>query len=183
LESTPLILVDACVLHSACCRDLLIQLDIDGFVRLRWSQEILSEVERSILRRRPDLKPAKLKRTFWLMNQSCPQALIETDKQLFPRNSLPDPNDRHVLSSAMQVEATVILTFNLKDFPSAVLHARGLKAIHPDDWLVSLYERNPVVVKNCAEKCRGRLRSPKLSLGDYKMELKRNGLTHLSTLI
>lgn len=183
MDSGPIVLSDSCVLHSACCRDLFIQLDIDGLAKLRWSQKILLEVEHSILRRRPDLNSAKLQRTFTLMNQACPYALTQSNTDLIPRKLLPDLNDNHILDSALLSNAKIIITFNLKDFPSSILRTFGIKAVHPDDWLANLHRNQPDKVESCAEKCRRRLMSPPLSRKDYKAELKRNGLPHLSTLI
>jgi predicted nucleic acid-binding protein len=183
VKSRPIALVDSCVLHSACCRDLLIQLDIDGLLRLRWSKQILLEVEYSVLRRRPDLSSTQLRRTFALMNQTCPYALTESDIDLIGNKTLPDPNDNHILASALQAHAQIILTFNLKDFPSTILSTYGIKAAHPDNWFVSLHHNRPSELKSCTEKCRGRLRAPALSPKEYKAELKRAGLPHLSSLI
>jgi hypothetical protein len=40
----PLVVVlDACVLHPAPLRDLLIRLDLAGMVRARWSERIMEE--------------------------------------------------------------------------------------------------------------------------------------------
>lgn len=183
MKSRPIALVDSCVLHSACCRDLLIQLDIDGLLRLRWSKQILLEVEHSILRRRPDLSPTQLRRTFALMNKACPYALTESNTDLIGNNTLPDPNDNHILASAIQSDSKTILTFNLKDFPSTILRAYGIKAAHPDDWLIALHQSKSIEVKSSTEKCRARLLAPELSQKEYKAELKRAGLPRLSTRI
>jgi len=52
-------LYDANVLHPASLRDLLIRLGQTGLFRARWTEQILDETIESILRRRPDLDPAK----------------------------------------------------------------------------------------------------------------------------
>lgn len=117
------------------------------------------------------------------MNQACPYALTESNTDLIGKNTLPDPNDNHILASALQAHAHIILTFNLKDFPSTILRAYGIKAAHPDDWLIALHQSKSIEVKSSAEKCRARLLAPELSQKEYKAELKRAGLPHLSTLI
>ncbi len=67
---------DACVLYPAALRDTLIRLSLTGLVRARWSDTILDEWERSILRVRPDLDHAALRRTRELMNIAVPDAVI-----------------------------------------------------------------------------------------------------------
>ena len=44
---------DACVLHPVGLRDLLVRLATTGLFRAHWSADILDEMVRSILRRRP----------------------------------------------------------------------------------------------------------------------------------
>ena len=60
------IVLDACVLHPAPLRDLFIRVARAGLVRARWTDAILDECFRSILRRRPELQ-TPLRRTRELM--------------------------------------------------------------------------------------------------------------------
>ena len=41
---------------------------------------------------------------------------------------------------------SVIVTFNLKDFPEAALKSWKVAAVHPQDYLSALYSMNPGVV-------------------------------------
>ncbi len=52
---------------------------------------------------------------------------------------LPDPNDRHVLASAIRA-ANVIVTYNLDDFPRQVLDPFGIEPQHPDIFVVHLLD-------------------------------------------
>lgn len=54
--------------------------------------------------------------------------------------------DRHVLAAAIKEDAQLILTYNLKDFPAADLASWGIRACHPQDYLMVLYEMRPEVV-------------------------------------
>lgn len=53
------------------------------------------------------------------------------------------PKDRHITAAAWHVQADLILTFNLKDFPLRDLAPFNLRAIDPDAFLMQLFETNP----------------------------------------
>ena len=93
------VIYDACVLHDSALRDLLVRLATKRQLNLRaqWSEDILDEMVRSILERRPDLDPARLARTKELMIESVPDCLVTGYKPLIESLVLPDPKDRHVL--------------------------------------------------------------------------------------
>lgn len=77
------------------------------------------------------------------MDTALPLARVTGFDHLIPAVALPDPDDRHVVAAAIHAGATHILTFNLKDFPSAALAPHGLVSIHPDLWLRELITRWP----------------------------------------
>lgn len=54
-----------------------------------------------------------------------------------------DPQDRHVLAAAIAGSCPLILTFNLKHFREEHLRPHQVAAIHPADYLVTLYEMEP----------------------------------------
>lgn len=123
----------ACVLFPAPLRDLLIRVARAGVVQAHWSDDILDESFRSILRERPELAPEALERTRTLMNTALPDARVTGYERLVDSLELPDPDDRHVLAAAVRIGAQAIVTFNLKDFPATALEPLGIEAKHPDD--------------------------------------------------
>ena len=90
---------------------------LTGLVRARWSDAILDEWERSVLRLRSDVDPAALRRTRELIIAAVPDSVVGDFAALIPGIDLPDPDDRHVLAAAVRAGAQAIVTFNLKDFP------------------------------------------------------------------
>ena len=96
----PLVAVyDACVLHPAPIRDLLLRLAAAGVVRARWSEQILDECFASIRRVRPDLPPERLARTRALVNSAVADCLVSGYETLIEGLDLPDVDDRHVLAA------------------------------------------------------------------------------------
>jgi hypothetical protein len=53
---------------------------------------------------------------------------------LIPSLELPKHDDRHVLVAAIRCSADIIVTFNLKDFPSEYLSSFGVEEI-ASQWL------------------------------------------------
>src|SRR5882672_11178351 len=93
------------------------QLAKQDVFQARWSDDIHEEWIRSVLEDRSDLTAAQLARTRALMDKHLCDARVIGYAELLPTLTLPDPGDRHVLAAAIVGGATVIITFNLKDFP------------------------------------------------------------------
>jgi hypothetical protein len=70
---------------------------------------------------RPDLNPVSIYRTRDLMNLHVREALVENYEHLTASVELPDPDDVHVVAAAIHCNASLIVTFNLKDFPTEAL--------------------------------------------------------------
>ena len=51
-----------------------------------------------------------------------------------------------MLAAAVQAEAEVIVTFNLRDFPPESVELHRIEIQHPDDFLLNLYDLNPNAV-------------------------------------
>ncbi len=160
-------LFDAGVLYPAPLRDLLMQLALSGCFRAKWTEAIHAEWIHAVLRERPDLTCRQLGRTRELMNQHVQDCLVEGYESLISSLVLPDPNDRHVLAAAIHGHADIIVTFNLKHFPAAVLKPYGIRARHPDEFLRNLWILYPTEVCECARKTRARLRNPPKSVKEY----------------
>ncbi len=100
----------------------------------------MEECFASILARRPDLAPDALDRTRELMKAAIPDWEITDFEDLIQDVELPDADDRHVLAAVIRGRAQIIVTSNVKDFPSAVLAAHGVEAQHPDDFILERIE-------------------------------------------
>lgn len=130
---------DACVLYPSPLRDLLIRLAIEELVVARWSDAILDEAFRNLRKDRPDLDPARLDVTRRRMNQAVLDAVVPPNPGTLTRvGILPDADDAHVVATALDAGASVIVTFNLRDFPSAALEPLGIVAVHPDQFATDL---------------------------------------------
>lgn len=170
------VLYDSCVLYPAPLRDLLMQLALTDLFRARWTNAIHEEWMRNVTADRPDLSRAQLERTRDLMDANVRDCLVTGFERLVPALSLPDPDDRHVLAAAIVGRADLILTFNLKDFPDRCLAPYRVEAQHPDEFVVHLLGLDEHRVCDAVRECRGRLKWPSKTVGEYLDTLVAQGL-------
>ena len=159
-------LLDACVLYPAPLRDLLLSLGVHCPIRLRWSTQIHDEWTRNLLTKRKDLTRAQVDRTRSLMDQALPDALVTNFEPLIDTLTLPDPDDRHVLAAAIHAKADLIVTWNLKDFPSRTLKNYHLVRENPDVFIVKVITEHEESAIESIRNLRARLRHPPVTTAD-----------------
>lgn len=175
--------LDASVLYPAPLRDLLLELAVSDFYRAKWSEAVHDEWIRALRRRRPEIPATRLNRTRRLMDAHVGDALVSGYEGLMPAIHLPDPDDRHVVAAAKRGDSDVVVTANLKDFPASVLAMHGLKAEHPDGFLVGLYQESPSRFLEAVERVRTRLHNPPMSPRQHLDALRRAGLNAVTELV
>ncbi|MBI6896484.1 PIN domain-containing protein [Pseudomonas putida] len=176
-------LYDANVLYPAILRDLLMNLALTGVYRARWSARIHDEWKRNLLLNRPDLTQEQLDRTSGLMDAAVPDAPISDYEALVSGLDLPDEDDRHVLAAAIKGNASVIVTFNLKDFPDTALRGFDIEALHPDDFIADLWDLDKAAVLEAVQRQRQSLRHPPQSVQMYLDKLLQQKLPETVKLL
>jgi hypothetical protein len=63
-----------------------------------------------------------------------------------------DERDRHVVAAAVHGESPIILTFNLRHFRPEHLEAWGIRALHPQSFLIEIFCQEQAVVMTKLEK-------------------------------
>lgn len=175
---------DACVLYPSPVRDLLIRLAIEELVVARWSDAILDEVFRNLAADRPDLDRSRLAVTRARMNAAVLDVVVPSNAETLERvTGLPDPDDRHVVATAIDAGASVVVTFNVRDFPAAVLEPIGVSALHPDDFVGDLFTEHPDALTHVIRSQAADLRNPPRTVGDVLDALERCGLPRLATAV
>jgi hypothetical protein len=160
-------LLDSCVLYPAQLRDILLSLAAAGLFRPVWSNIIHEEWMSNLLANRPDLTRAQLEAARRAMERAFPAASVSGFESLIPALSLPDPGDRHVLAAAIHARADLIITVNLKDFPTAALTSHSIVAAHPDPFVDYLFDLDEPEAITAMARMRSRLRAPSLSPDDF----------------
>lgn len=170
---------DANILYPAPLRDLFIRLAQTGIVRAKWTETIHDEWVRNVLKDNPQLTAERIARTRTLMNDAVRDCLVTGYEDLIDSLTLPDPDDRHVLAAAIRGSAEIIVTYNLKDFPADTLAHFDIKALHPDDFLLSLFEQAPGLVCSAVKRQREGLRNPPKTAEELLATLENQGLTQI----
>lgn len=136
MKHRPVALLDACVLVPMPLADTLLRLaEPPAIFEARWSEEILAEMSRTLVRRFAK-SPAKARYRETAMRSFFPQAMVDGHQPLIDqlRNH---PKDRHVLAAALACNADFLVTFNLRDFPTAAGHHTAV--VGPSTFLKSLW--------------------------------------------
>lgn len=169
-------LLDANVLYSAPVRDLFMQLAVSDVFRARWTADIHREWIDALLRDEPHRDRAALEHTRDLMDRATRDCLVTGYEALTPAIKLPDPDDRHVLAAAIVGRCDVIVTWNLRHFPTQAVGPYGIEVQRPDGFLHDHLITVPGVFCEATRRVRNRLKSPPFTVEEYLSNLSRCGL-------
>jgi predicted nucleic acid-binding protein len=129
--------IDSCVLANHAVCDLFLRLaETPRLYVPHWNEEILNEVKRTHekLKWPPELADSWQK----AVRTHFPESLVSGHEKLIDAIKN-DPKDRHIVAAAIQSHCEVIITFNLKHFPKDTLASHGIRAEHPSEFLINLY--------------------------------------------
>ena len=132
------VVVDANVLFPLTLRDTVLRAAAADFYQLRWSKEILDEMERNLVSTEtmPADKAAHLRAQ---MEKFFPDAMVTGYEPLIAAMQN-DEKDRHVVAAAVKAGAQVVTTANVRDFAPL---PDGIEVQSPDDFLCNLFDLDP----------------------------------------
>lgn len=175
----PVAVLDANALYPFRQRDLLLHFFDAGLFRAVWSERILDEWTRNLVARRPDFAPS-IRSQLEAMRVHFPDAMTATRSPDIEALSLPDPDDRHVLATAVAAGASVIVTDNIGDFPQSALAEFAIVTRRVDDFLCDLFDTDPYRARDVVDRLRQRYRNPAFTAVDFIGDLRRRGLLGLA---
>ncbi|MFZ1470698.1 MAG: PIN domain-containing protein [Paracoccaceae bacterium] len=171
--------LDACVLYPTVLREILTGAAQSGLYQPVFSDRILREWTRATAKLGP-VAQAQAEGEAALLRAAFPRALSAERKDIEARLLLPDPDDVHVLATAIASSADAIVTFNAADFPGHVLAEEGLARRDPDGFLWELQSRHPDAMAAVVEAVRARAEAVSGRAVDLKWLLKRVRLYRLA---
>ncbi len=167
------VVLDANVLFPVVLRDVILELSISGLLRVLWTDQVLAELSRALVRTSRH-------------GEHSAAALISELKAFFPANFVvgyehlthdthcSDPKDEHVLGAAIHSRADAISTFNMKDFPNDLFERFGIELIHPDLLLTGVFESNTGTACQTLGGILGNYNHPPKTVGELSARLIRS---------
>lgn len=132
--------LDTNVIYPLWTRDLLLWFAHYDLFTPKWSKHIFDEwID---VMRRKGISDGEAKKRTNVVNEAFPDALVQNYESLIQILDSPDKKDKHVLAAAIKTNASLIVTNNLKDFPSDYLLSFGLSAKGADDFLTDIIDLN-----------------------------------------
>lgn len=148
-----LLYLDANVLIPATLRAIFLDLAEAGLAQVHWSEQVLAEVRRNLVKPKFGLPSKLVDKLFGHMGSSFPDALVTADALLEKQFAgKTDAKDVHVAAGAYALtlppyngDAAVLVTSNLRHFPDSAFTGKNVRAAHPGAVLKSLLAAEPGV--------------------------------------
>ena len=157
-------MLDACVLYPLPLRDTLLRAAQQNLYAVRWSQRILDEVARNLVKDRR-ATPEQARNLIDVMERAFEDAAVpEAAIASLEPTMLNETADRHVLAAAVASDAYAIVTSNLRHFPATACEPFGIDVVHPDTFLRELHERAPARIQSALVEQAGALSRPPLTV-------------------
>lgn len=173
--------LDTNVLYPIEIRDLLFWFAHYELYTPKWGAHVFDEW-RSVMERKGVPEEEILKR-IEKANKAFPDALVSNYEALLDVLNLPDMKDCHVLAVAIKTNANVIVTNNLKDFPTEVLEAYGMSAKSADDFLTDIIDLNHETAIKAFRRLVMNRRNPDLDEYQVLDALRKNRLTETANYL
>lgn len=132
--------LDTNVIYPIDVRDLLFWFAHHELYTPKWSKHIFDEWKNVMLKK--EVPEDEAEKRIHKAQLAFPDALVQNYETLIDGLHLPDAKDRHVMAVAIKVNADLIITNNLKDFPGEYLAQYGLKAKSADDFITDIIDLN-----------------------------------------
>ncbi len=143
-----------------------------GLYHPLWSDDILEELRRNLLRY--EIPEDSINHRVRQMTEHYPGSMVTEYQSLIP-SMTNQPKDRHVLAAAVRGGAELIVTENLKDFPSSATKPYDIDVVNQDHFLLDQLNLAPSDVGRALARQVSRYRRAPRSVEDLIIALGRPG--------
>ena len=166
--------LDTNVIYPIDIRDLLFWFAFYDLYTPKWSNHIFDEW--ATVMKRKGVSPKEIGKRTTNANLAFPDALVRNYEPLIEGLSLPDTKDCHVLAAAIKANANIIVTNNLKDFPTDYLATFGLSVKNADDFITDTIDLNQELAVEAFIKLVQNKRNPDLDQYEVLDRYRKIGL-------
>ncbi|TDU03704.1 putative nucleic acid-binding protein [Streptomyces sp. 846.5] len=171
------VFVDTNVLFPFSIMDMMLSLAEDFVHDFMWSDRLLAEWQRVIVREEHRSPEAARRITDHIRLGFADTCVTEDQyKHLFAELDGPDPDDVHHMAAAVAARAEALITWNLSDFPTALLGPHGITVTPPDPYLCALLDQQPDEVLTTLQRMAAGKRRPPMTAMDVTDALYRAGV-------
>ena len=157
------------------------------FFRVRWSAAILTETERAIARllaaRGFADAETRASRAVAAMTLAFPEANVKVSDTDRMEGELPDEGDRHVIVAARMSHAALIVTENLRHFPTAILQSCNLEVKNADSFIADTLDLDIGRAVDAMRRMRIRFNNPAISTDSLLLRMEASGLVQTVDLL
>lgn len=162
--------LDANVLIPAALRDTLLRTAESGISILRWSDDILAEVQRNLAEQRLT-DPHRAARLVTTLRAEFPDAIVSGYGHRITTLAV-DAGDQHVLAAAIEARVSFLVTLNTRHFGEHVVRAYGISLVSPDEFLMELHKVFPGEMPTILMAQARQLRNPQRSMQQILTSLR-----------
>jgi len=178
------VFVDTNVLFPFSIMDLMLALTESSVHEIVWSDRLLSEWERVIVReqQRSAESAAVVTRAIRRFFAEC-EIVESAYAHLVDEMPGADPDDRHHAAAAVAARAGALITWNLDDFPVGAMAERGVHVLDPDTYLCDLYDEWPREVFDTVIQLAAEKRNPPVAVREAVVRLDKAGVPRFADLL
>jgi excisionase family DNA binding protein len=178
------VFIDTNVLFPFSVMDLMLALSEDGIHDVMWTDELLDEWERVIVRERQRSPDAAAAITTTI-REFFADTRIPADgyRNLLAHVDGPDPGDNVHMAAAAAAQVEALVTWNEKDFSCGFMKNNAVRVVTPDDYLCALYEEFPDEILSAITRLAAGKRRPPMMPADIIDALDRAGVARFAAHI
>lgn len=176
-------LLDANVFFSIWTLDPILSFADEEYFEPLWSERIMDEVRGHLPEVWDHATPQAVDHYVRVLDSAFPDASVAGWRPLERTIQLDDEDDRHVVAAAIAGRADLIVTWNLKDFPTDVLEGHGLRAVSPDGFLCMLFSIDPEESMALMRGLVSTKKRPPRTMGEEIQHLRQVGNTRFAALL
>jgi predicted nucleic acid-binding protein len=171
------IFVDTNVLFPFSVMDLMLAPSEDGVHDVMWTDRLLDEWERVIVRERQRSADAAAGITA-AVREFFADTRVPEETYLGVVDSIdgPDSDDRFHIAAAIAAQVSTLITWNTADFQSAALERNGVVVMDPDTYLQGLLDEIPGEVVATIRRLAAGKRCPPMAATDLADALAKAGV-------